>query len=145
MPWTSQLKNRYGNALMNSGSKPEDLKDGKPSFGIKPSASCMRRKSFAIKQTSLRQLYCPANGDVGGTYEKNPDDTRRAAASEYHTCRSCNDRGLWPGSRWPDEDDISNAGAAQKSALDIKTKYPMLQVKVYDASKKTRNVGRERG
>jgi len=28
--------------------------------------------------------------------------------------------------------------AAQKSALDIKTKYPMLQVKVYDAAKKTR-------
>jgi hypothetical protein len=28
--------------------------------------------------------------------------------------------------------------AAQKSALDIKTKYPMLQVEVYDAAKKTR-------
>ena len=27
--------------------------------------------------------------------------------------------------------------AAQKSALDLKTKYPMLQVKVYDAEKKT--------
>jgi hypothetical protein len=31
-------------------------------------------------------------------------------------------------------------GAAQKSALDIKTKYPMLQVKVYDASKKTQTL-----
>ena len=31
-------------------------------------------------------------------------------------------------------------GAAQKSALDIKTKYPMLQVKVYDAAKKTRTL-----
>jgi len=27
--------------------------------------------------------------------------------------------------------------AAQKSALDIKTKYPMLQVKLYDAAQKT--------
>jgi hypothetical protein len=30
--------------------------------------------------------------------------------------------------------------AAQKSALDLKTKYPMLQVKVYDAEKKTRTL-----
>jgi hypothetical protein len=30
--------------------------------------------------------------------------------------------------------------AAQKSALDLKTKYPMLQVKVYDAGKKTRTL-----
>jgi hypothetical protein len=30
--------------------------------------------------------------------------------------------------------------AAQKSALDLKTKYPMLQVKVYDAAEKTRTV-----
>ena len=31
-------------------------------------------------------------------------------------------------------------GAAQKSALDIKTKYPMLQVKLYDAAQKTRTL-----
>ena len=30
--------------------------------------------------------------------------------------------------------------AADKSALNIKTKYPMLQVKVYDAAKKTRTL-----
>ena len=28
-------------------------------------------------------------------------------------------------------------GAAEKQALELKTKYPMLQVKVYDASQKT--------
>ena len=127
-----QLKNRYGNALMNSGSKPEDLKDGKPSFGIKPSASCTRRKSFAMKQTSLRQLYCPANGDVGGTYEKKPDDTRRAdlvMTEGFGLEVDGRMRTIFP-----------TLGAAQKSALDIKTKYPMLQVKVYDAAKKTRTL-----
>ena len=30
--------------------------------------------------------------------------------------------------------------AAHKSGLDLKTNYPMLQVKVYDAAKKTRTV-----
>jgi hypothetical protein len=30
--------------------------------------------------------------------------------------------------------------AAHKSALDLKTNYPMLQVKVYDAAKKTRTL-----
>jgi hypothetical protein len=29
---------------------------------------------------------------------------------------------------------------SQKSALDLKTKYPMLQVKVYEAEKKTRTL-----
>ena len=30
--------------------------------------------------------------------------------------------------------------AAQKSALELKSKYPMLQVKVYDAAKKSRTL-----
>jgi hypothetical protein len=43
---------------------------------------------------------------------------------------------LWPGSRWSDEGGIQEE--AQKSAENLKARYPLLQVKVYDAAAHTR-------
>jgi len=39
----------------------------------------------------LRRAVIRLEGDIGGIFEKTSDDTRRAAAPEYHTRRSCND------------------------------------------------------
>ena len=45
---------------------------------------------------------------------------------------------LWPGSRWLDEGGIPTQEEAQKSAENLKARYPLLQVKVYDAAKHAR-------
>jgi hypothetical protein len=45
---------------------------------------------------------------------------------------------LWPGSRWSDEGGIPTQEEAQKSAENLKARYLLLQVEVYDAPKHTR-------
>jgi hypothetical protein len=45
---------------------------------------------------------------------------------------------LWPGSRWSDEGGIPAQEEAQKSAENLKARYFLLQVKVYDAAAHTR-------
>jgi hypothetical protein len=44
---------------------------------------------------------------------------------------------LWPGSRWSDEGGIPTQEEAQKSAENLKARYLLLQVKVYDAAAHT--------
>jgi hypothetical protein len=51
--------------------------------------------------------------------------------------RSANDGRVWPGSGWPDEDSISYSGICAENARELKAKFPMVQVKIYDAVKKT--------